>query len=524
MAIRPDATETVTAPGGVQRDAQPVARQLRLLTGVPALDGLRGVAVLTVVFFHASLLNFDLRQYARSGGLGVDAFFVLSGFLITALLMREQATSGSVRLGGFYQRRALRLLPALVLLLAVHVVYAHVADLSMAAERHSVISVFFYYSNTWLHTLPTTEGLGALWSLAVEEQFYLLWPLLFLVLLGVRRRAATVLAITIALIAAVVVYRAIEYHDGTPVLVLYTRLFTRADALLIGALLAQLWVRGMSPKRGVTLALAWPALAFYFYCVVRGVGPDFLYNGGYTLIAVAVALVILAVLDTSWPVNRVLSFGPLRTIGRVSYGIYIWHLFVFVAIVRYGKEWGPWTRLSVGLTLTALATAASWVFVEQPFLRWKARLDARQRPAVHAVVDAAAAGTPAVTGEPDEAVSPESSGSTPRRRTLPVAALAVVVSALAIGGGGLWIARNEKYVAPARQTPVTFAVTNVPVVVPDVLGENAYVAAGKLVDLRLNFTVTARDDAAPAGEVIAQRPTAGTNVTEGAVVEVVISK
>ena len=203
-------------PGRTDRNTQ----ELRLLTNVPALDGLRGFAVITVVYFHAALLMGSLRAYARGGGLGVDAFFVLSGFLITALLLREQTTTGSVRLGAFYQRRALRLLPALIVLLAAHSIYAAVTEMPMAPERQSVISILFYFSNTPLHRLPMSEGLGGLWSLAVEEQFYLIWPLIFLVVFGVRRRASMVVWLTLGLIAAVCAYPAMLFHQGTSVLVL----------------------------------------------------------------------------------------------------------------------------------------------------------------------------------------------------------------------------------------------------------------------------------------------------------------
>jgi peptidoglycan/LPS O-acetylase OafA/YrhL len=485
----------------------------RLLTSVPALDGMRGAAVLIVVYFHAAFLVPSLRRYAESGGLGVDAFFVLSGFLITALLLREQATRGSVHLGAFYQRRALRLLPALVVLLAVHALYAQVANLSMAAERESVTSVLFYYSNTGLHRLPTTEGLGALWSLAVEEQFYVLWPVIFLVLLSLRRPSSTVLSITIALIVAVCVYRTMLFHQGTPVLYLYTRTTTRADALLIGALLAQLWVRGMVPKRGLTL-LAWPALAFYLFTVVHGVGPTFLYNGGYTLIALAVALVILAVLETSWSVNHVLRFGPLRAVGRVSYGLYIWHLFIITAVARYGKDWAPWTRLSVAISLSALACTASFVFVEQPFLRWKVRLDSRDRLPVRHTAE---------NREPTVVMTAETRPKRAPKRFVPATGFVIVCLALVVGGASLWTSRHEPYVSPST-TPTTFALTREVVTVPKVQGSNAYDALADLTRAHLNFELSSQASSAPAGDVISQRPAAGARVRHGTVVHLVLSK
>ena len=121
-----------------------------------------------------------------------------------------------MRLGGFYQRRARDCFPRWSCYSRVHVVYAEITNLSMAAERQSVSSVLFYYSNTWPHRLPVSPGLGHLWSLAVEEQFDLLWPLIFVVLLGVRRRPTTVVMLTVAAIVAVCVYRAMLFHQAHP--------------------------------------------------------------------------------------------------------------------------------------------------------------------------------------------------------------------------------------------------------------------------------------------------------------------
>lgn len=112
---------------------------------------------------------------------------------------------------------------------------------------------------------------------------------------------------------------------------------TRADSLLVGALLGQLWVRRKVPTRGLTFA-AWPALAFYAFLVANRTSDEFLYRGGWTLVAIAVAIMILAILESNWIVNRVLAFGPLRLVGRVSYGLYIWHLAIFEAIVKYGSH------------------------------------------------------------------------------------------------------------------------------------------------------------------------------------------
>jgi peptidoglycan/LPS O-acetylase OafA/YrhL len=451
----------------------------------------------------------SLGIYPHAGFLGVDAFFVLSGFLITGLLLREQMTSGRVGIGGFYQRRALRLLPALIVLLGVHVVYTWIHDASMAIERHSDFAVLFYYSNTWLLRTPMTPSLGPLWSLAVEEQFYLVWPLVVVLFLGIRRRTSIVVSTTVVLIATVCVYRAMLWAHGTSRFVVYTRVTTRADALLMGALLAQLWVRGLTPKRGITW-FAWPALALYLYFVFHGISGDFLHRGGYTLVALMIAVVILAVLETSWKVNAVLRFRPLREIGRLSYGLYIWHLFVFYAVLYYAHTASDAARVTLALTVTALACVTSWLFVEQPFLQWKVRLDRRADAPSHDAV---------TTG-----IAPERHRrGGDARRGFPRLASAIVLIALLVGGTGLWLTRHDAY---EKQKPADrrFPRTQTVVTMPNEVGETVFEAAHALVDEHLNIVLVGRADPAPRGIVVEQSVAPGTRVHEGTLVRIVYSR
>ena len=362
----------------------------RLLGKIDALDGFRGIAVLLVVALHLPEAVTWYLFYApagwmrpfripRGGGFGVDAFFVLSGFLITAILLSDQARNGRVRFGAFYRRRALRLLPALVTFAAIYLVYEWSTSLPGAHEPSSILSVVFYYSNTWLHRVPTSPGLGHLWSLAVEEQFYLVWPLCLSLFLGLRRRVTPTVVVLVAAIALIALRRAYLWDHGTSWLPLYTKLATRGDALLVGCLIAQLWVRRKLPRRGVQLA-GWVALGYFIYVVRVGLSDSFLYRGGYTLVAFAIGLILLAILESNWLVNRFLTLRPLRAIGRVSYGIYIWHFPIFVAVGRYGVTWRPLVQAAVALSLVALATCGSWFLVERPFLRWKDRLEKQNRP------------------------------------------------------------------------------------------------------------------------------------------------
>jgi peptidoglycan/LPS O-acetylase OafA/YrhL len=350
---------------------------------VRALDGLRGVAIVLVVAFHSRVVLYR-AGFVDGGYLGVDLFFVLSGFLITALLLREEADRGRVSFGNFYVRRALRLLPALFFFLAMHALYVVVTQptaLEGRGDEAGTILAAVLYGSNWLITFDPTSvarGLGHLWSLAIEEQFYLLWPGIVIAFLGLRRRVNVVVAIVGTAIVVVTVYRAALWLQGKDWTEIYYRTDARADALLIGALLAILWVRGLTPRRGLSVA-AWMATAVMLVCVQLAQG-SWLYLGGFTVFALAAAAMILVAVDGSWVGNRVLEWGPLRLLGRVSYGLYLWQSFVFYVVARYGDSWGAPTRLVVAYVAIACATAVSWFVVERPALRLKARLAEQADP------------------------------------------------------------------------------------------------------------------------------------------------
>ena len=341
---------------------------------VPAFDGMRGVAVLLVVWFHSGLLH--VFKWKPAGGfLGVDVFFVLSGFLITSLLLREQTKRRRVRLGAFYRRRVLRLYPAIVVFVIAYLVFTHALHLNVGRARSSIFALLFYYTN-WksIYWPPLGIAFGHLWSLAIEEQFYLVWPLVIGVL-GIRARLRTVVIVLVTTIAAIVIWRLYLYESGASWSRSFTGTDTRADGLLIGALLAHIWMRGKVPRRGIVTA-AWIAAAFLVLCVFRcSVMGSFLYVGGFTLVAIATAIVLLAILESDWSGTRVLQMRPLRAVGRVSYGLYIWHPLVFFWVWWCTRHWNRWPRLTMAIAVLTVVTYASWKLVEQPFLRWKDRLE-----------------------------------------------------------------------------------------------------------------------------------------------------
>jgi peptidoglycan/LPS O-acetylase OafA/YrhL len=372
-------TAEVPAAQGARPAAEPTLTPARRQLGfVPAFNGVRAVAVLLVVSFHMRMLDPWLygRVVPRGGSLGVDIFFVLSGFLITALLLREQARNGSVRFRGFYRRRALRLLPALAFLLLAQICFAYADNVRASLERSSLLSAIFYYANwkiAYAHSIEIiAPGLAHLWSLSVEEQFYIVWPLVLVVFLGVQRRLSTVLAVMVGAIIAVCVLRAHLLQTTAPGR-LYFRTDMRADSLLMGALAAQLWTHRKVPRKFLQPA-AWLALVVVMVFVVFvGYESRFMFYGGFTLFALAVAVVLLAIVETSWLPNRALSVRWLCAIGIVSYGLYLWHYFIFAVLADHTDSLPTAARISAGLALTAAATTASWFLVERRFLRLKRR-------------------------------------------------------------------------------------------------------------------------------------------------------
>jgi peptidoglycan/LPS O-acetylase OafA/YrhL len=354
----------------------------------PALDGLRGLAILGVLFRHAF-------HVPLGGGFGVDLFFVLSGFLITTLLLEERERTGRISFREFYRRRALRLLPALVTMLLAFVV----VDLARAAlERRSDVLVdgmralglsAFYTANfvaafhrSALSHLP----IGQLWSLAEEEQFYLLWPLALIVLLrgGLRRRG--VMAVLWILIGAVVVERfALTATHASPDR-LYYGPDTHSDGLLLGCLVAS-WLR--KPSR---LALD-RTLGFAALAVLAAVAYDPFFE--FAVVAVVVtmasaALVTTVVAQPDGLVARAASIRPLVLIGRISYGLYLWQGLTLWTV-------GPAHRW-LGVFLAFVMAGLSYRYVEQPFLRRKRRR-AERTPATSSPPDAAPAPATALAVE-----------------------------------------------------------------------------------------------------------------------------
>ncbi|MGO9782446.1 MAG: acyltransferase family protein [Streptosporangiaceae bacterium] len=349
---------------------------------MPGLDGLRALAVLAVIAYHLHL------GWAPGGMLGVGVFFTLSGYLITDLLLGQHEATGTLQLADFWRRRARRLLPALTVLLAVVAAWVTLLDRpQLSALRGVVLAAVGYVTNWWLIAQHSSyfaqfgppSPLGHLWSLAVEEQFYLVWPwLLWLGLRWARGRPGTrsrLAAATVLLAALSAIEMALLYRPGYDPTRIYDGSDTRAFALLIGAALAFAWpsrhLRGgiTSGARRILdgAGITGLAVIVVLICCTNEYSA-FLYRGGMVLLSVATALVVGAAASPASRVGRALGWGPLRWLGVRSYGIYLWH---YPIIVLTTPASGRDTLARGALQVAASIGVAelSWQYIEEPVRR-----------------------------------------------------------------------------------------------------------------------------------------------------------
>ncbi len=336
---------------------------------VPELDGLRGIAILAVLVHH------QLTPYSLAGGfLGVDLFFVLSGFLITGLLLAEFEKRGTVSLKRFYMRRVLRLGPALLLYLLACLVVAYHTQLIDFFTELKLVAIALAYATNWRLALGWDRSLdptAIIWSLSIEEQFYLIWPLLLIACLKFKL-SRRIIAFGLGLvIAAIVVNRLWLLNAGESLTRLYYGSDTRADALLVGCLIALLPVRALQSKAKKWLPFAGvgSAIALGYLIVTSNFTDNFLYRGGFTVVAFLAAAVILNAANLPHgPLAILLRLSVLRWFGKISYGLYLWHwLVVRTTSFYYLGYWEPWARLALAVGIAA----ASFYLIELRFNRFK---------------------------------------------------------------------------------------------------------------------------------------------------------
>ena len=343
---------------------------------IPALDGVRMIAVFLVIFYHFGFSSVP-------GGHGVMIFFVLSGFLITWLLLGEQSTTGTVSLRQFYWRRTLRIFPAFYafwfLLMAV------VVFRDGGLPNAHAWSAFFYLSNYYsaLNDHPI-DGLSHTWSLGVEEQFYLLWPAVFLLCRGNLRRMTHVL---IAVIGCVVVHRCLltfVFHVDESYV--YSAFDTRVDQLMIGCLVAVLlkrrvldglWARACGHPFAPLFTLA-------LIVATMRIGPltggYFREAVGYTIYGLLYGILLVQLVALSaTPAWSWLNAAPVRFLGRISYPLYLYQQITMFPVKRELAEFPMAVQLVAAVALTVVVASCSYYVIERPFLRMKHRTDLIRR-------------------------------------------------------------------------------------------------------------------------------------------------
>src|SRR5579884_1628355 len=351
---------------------------------IPALDGLRAIFVVVVILCHAGM------TYSPAGH-GVEGFFVLSGFLITWLLLQEEAATGSISLRSFYARRALRLFPAFYTFWFIYGALVFVVRHEFPIRQY--ISSFFYVSNYYIAIVrPEHMAMEHTWSLAIEEQFYALWPMLFLLLRSQRRRMAGLAVF----IAASAVYRIVLVANGVPFDWMYFAFDTRASQLGTGCLMAVvLHSRKYDSFFQALTSRTWYSIAVFLLLCCSIVGSSIGGNLGYVygfglaftldpfLIALWVCQTVALSQSRTW---SWLNSAPFRYVGgKLSYSMYLYHWLIAAALVH--------TNLPVvwkGIFSVAgciVVSACSYHLVELPFLRMKKRFTPE---ATHAAASRAA--------------------------------------------------------------------------------------------------------------------------------------
>lgn len=369
-------------------------RRASIRRDIPALDGIRAIAVALVLAGHGGVPG------VGGGFIGVDVFFVLSGFLITSLLLDEYRRTERVDLKAFWIRRAKRLLPAMVLMtLAVVIARPLFSSDAVTTLREDAVAAFFWMAN-WMFVATDTDyfsqgsapsPLQHTWSLAVEEQYYVIWPLLVLAaaLLVRRRSTGAVRAVVFGLAVLGLVGSAVASiwlsGDAADLNRVYFGTDTRAQALLVGAAAAALLVRDWSSltMSGTLIRARWRRWIAWILPVIgvavlaaaahlaTGSADEF-HHGLLIVVALGAILVVAPVaLDQDGYVARMLAWYPLVTLGVISYGVYLWHWPIFQILNGERTGLQGWSLLALRCAVTVAVSWVSWWAIEQPVRNWR---------------------------------------------------------------------------------------------------------------------------------------------------------
>lgn len=346
----------------------------------PALDGLRGLAILLVVVYH----NFGFINVFFFGWLGVDLFFVLSGFLITDILLKTVGKKGYLK--NFYIRRVLRIFPLYYLCLILFLIVIPKTTIQLDLQYYVDHQIWLWtYLQNWIYTFQSpgqTNALNHLWSLAVEEQFYLLWPLAVLI---IRKPGYLLLFISLVLVAVVGLRLLVWMNQISDLAYFNLYTFTRVDGLCIGcmiALLQRVKSNFLHQNRGL-IVLCFAGLNFGFFFVNRRYQFSFPYLAlaGYTTFAMMFGLLVNeAVTSQSKLINFLFNNSLLKFFGKISYGFYVFHWPVYLLLFPYLLPWmskfanGAIVQFLVSVMATLAAIVISWLsyqYYEKYFLKLK---------------------------------------------------------------------------------------------------------------------------------------------------------
>jgi peptidoglycan/LPS O-acetylase OafA/YrhL len=353
----------------------------------PELDGLRGVAVLAVMLYHT-----DATYLLPGGFIGVDMFFVLSGFLITSLLIQEFDECGTIRLKHFYMRRVLRLGPALLgLLLTLCLVSFLALDAAKANSNYIDALIALVYFSNWARALSIhpPDYIAHTWSLSIEEQFYILWPCTLFCMLKHWNNRRVIFAATAAIAIIAWTLRNYQFADGASIERIYNGLDTRADALMVGCAL------GIALSSGFAHAIDQHRLrnplffgaAFSCLCLVMVSltadwrSPGMVYYGYFAIELATAILIWQLVTGSGGALGKFFSTKWLVWVGSISYGLYLWHYPIYRVLRDFGFQ--TLAVVMVGPILTFLAAALSYYLLEKPILELKKRFsrEPTRRPA-----------------------------------------------------------------------------------------------------------------------------------------------
>lgn len=347
---------------------------------VPGIDGLRALSVLAVIAYHLNL------NWAEGGLLGVGIFFVISGYLITDQIITQWERHRRLNLLDFWVRRARRLLPAMIVMLFVVAIWLLIIEPSrLFGLKGDFMSSLFYFNNWWLifHNVSYFESfgppspIGHLWSLSIEGQFYILWPIVLIIVMKIARQRGRLIAWILACAAVSALAMALIYVPGTDPSRVYYGTDTRVFALLIGAALAIAW-----PSQKLNDKVSEPAQRMLD--IVGGVGlilllvlfnqvnefDDLLYRGGFLIISLIAAVVIAVLAHPASRLGAIVGCKPLRWIGVRSYSLYIWHFPVIIlSSPNVNTEESSILRIIIQVAVSFLLASLSYKYVEEPIRR-----------------------------------------------------------------------------------------------------------------------------------------------------------